>query len=84
MVWEAEGIIKMARRMMGETFGRDALPGTIRGDFGCSSRYNLVHGADGPESARREIELFFTRDEIIDYELTDARWLYSEPISPRI
>jgi nucleoside-diphosphate kinase len=84
MVWEAEGIIKMARTMMGETFGHDALPGTIRGDFGCSSRYNLVHGADGPESAQREIELFFTPDEIIEYELTDASWLYSEPISPKI
>ena len=84
MVWEAEGIIKMARKLMGETFGHDARPGTIRGDFGCSSRYNLVHGSDGPESARREIELFFTPDEIIDYELTDASWLYSEPISPRI
>ena len=84
MVWEAEGIIEMARKMMGETFGRDARPGTIRGDFGCSSRYNLVHGSDGPESAKREIELFFTPDEMIDYELTDASWLYSEPISPRI
>lgn len=75
-VWEAEGAISMARRLMGATFGYDAKPGTIRGDFGCSQRYNLVHGADSPESAEREIKLFFSPDEIIDYELADSEWLY--------
>ena len=49
MVWEAAGIIEMAREMMGATFGYDAKAGTIRGDFGCSKRYNLIHGSDGPE-----------------------------------
>jgi len=76
MVWEAEGVIAMTRRMMGTTFGYDAEPGTIRGDFGCSKGYNLVHGSDSAESAEREIKLFFRPDEIIDYELTDANWLY--------
>lgn len=78
MVWEAEGIIKMAREMMGATFGCDAQPGTIRGDFSCSKRYNLIHGSDSPESAEQEISLFFSPDEIVDYELADADWLYSE------
>jgi len=76
MVWEAEGVIAMTRKMMGATFGYDAEPGTIRGDFGCSKGYNLVHGSDSAESAEREIKLFFRPDEIIYYELTDANWLY--------
>ena len=72
MVWEAEDIIAMIRKMMGATFGYDAEPGTIRGDFGCSNRYNLVHGSDSVESAKKEIELFFQPEEIVDYELTGA------------
>ena len=78
MVWEADDIIAMTRKMMGATFGFDAEPGTIRGDFGCSNRYNLVHGSDSVESAEREIKLFFQPDEIVDYELTDANWLYGK------
>lgn len=76
MVWEAEGIIEMARKMMGATFGPNAEPGTIRGDFGCSNRFNLVHGSDSPESAKRETDLFFKPDEIINYELTYSHWIY--------
>ena len=75
-VWEAQGIINMTRKMIGATFGYDAEPGTIRGDFSCSRGYNLIHGSDSPESAEQEIKLFFSPDEIIDYELTDAHWLY--------
>lgn len=75
-VWQAEGVIEVVRKMMGATFGYDAQPGTIRGDFSCSRGYNLIHGSDSSESANREIPLFFGPDEIIDYELTDARWLY--------
>jgi len=78
MVWEAEGIIDIARKMIGATFGYDAEPGTIRGDFSCSKGYNLIHGSDSPESAEREIKLFFKPDEIIDYELADAGWLYGK------
>jgi nucleoside-diphosphate kinase len=78
MVWEAEGVIDMARKMIGATFGYDAKPGTIRGDFGCSKRYNLVHGSDSPESAEQEIKQFFGPDEIIDYELANAGFLYGK------
>jgi nucleoside-diphosphate kinase len=78
MVWEAEGVIDMVRKMIGATFGYDAEPGTIRGDFGCSKGYNLVHGSDSPKSAEQEIKLFFGSDEIIDYELADADWLYGK------
>ena len=78
MVWEAEGVIEMTRRMMGATFGFDAEPGTIRGDFGCSRRCNLVHGSDSAESAEQEIKLFFKPEEIVDYELSNSQWLYGK------
>jgi len=78
MVWEAEGVIDMVRKMMGATFGCDAEAGTIRGDFGCSKGYNLVHGSDSAESAEQEIKLFFQPSEIVDYKLTDEDWLYGK------
>lgn len=77
-VWEADGVIAMARKLMGATFGFDAEPGTIRGDLGCSNRYNLVHGSDSLESAEREITLFFKPAEIADYKLGDEAWLYGK------
>lgn len=77
-VWQGDGVIAMARKLMGATFGFDAEPGTIRGDLGCSTRYNLVHGSDSTESAQREIALFFTDEEIVDYKLSDAYWLYGK------
>lgn len=77
-VWEAQGVISMARKMIGATFGYEAEPGTIRGDFGSSMRYNLVHGSDSPESAECEIGLFFEPEEIVDYELDDALRLYGK------
>ncbi len=76
MVWQAEGIIEMSRKMMGATFGFDAEPGTIRGDFGCSKGYNLIHGSDSVESSEYEIPLYFSQDELIDYTLADEDWLY--------
>ena len=78
MVWEADGIIDMARKMMGATFGYEAQPGTIRGDFSSSRGYNLIHGSDSLKSAEHEIKLFFRPDEIIDYKLADADWLYGK------
>jgi nucleoside-diphosphate kinase len=77
-VWEADGVINMARKLMGATFGFEAEPGTIRGDFGSSTRYNLVHGSDSVESAQREIGLFFRPEEIVDYELGDGIWPYGK------
>jgi len=75
-VWQSQGVIAMARKLIGATFGYEAQAGTIRGDY-CSSRgYNLVHGSDSVESAEREIEILFRSEEIIDYELADQRWLY--------
>lgn len=78
MVLQAEGVIAMARKLMGATFGSQAEPGTIRGDFGGSQGFNLIHGSDSTESAETEIKLFFNNDELVDYELTNQHWLYGD------
>lgn len=61
------GAIAISRKLMGKTFGFEAEPGTIRGDFGCSKTLNLIHGSDSPESAATEIALYFEADEILEY-----------------
>ena len=58
------GAITVARNMMGATFGSKAAPGTIRGDFGVSNSFNLIHGSDSPEAAERELGLFFAKGEV--------------------
>ena len=72
-----EGIdaIKICRTLMGATFGADAAPGTIRGDFGVSRSYNLVHGSDSPEAAARELGLFFPEG-LVQYEYAAMHWIY--------
>jgi len=65
MVWEGNEAIAVARTMMGATDPVKAAPGTIRGDFATVMAENVVHGSDGPESAAREIGLFFTAGEIV-------------------
>ena len=72
-----EGIdsIKICRTLMGATFGADAAPGTIRGDFGVSRSYNLVHGSDSPEAAARELGLFFPEG-IVNYNYAAFDWIY--------
>jgi nucleoside-diphosphate kinase len=65
-VIEGRGAVEVVRLMVGATSGQDALPGTIRGDFGISDRFNLVHASDSTESAAREIPRFFGAAELID------------------
>ncbi|TET36980.1 MAG: nucleoside-diphosphate kinase [Planctomycetota bacterium] len=74
-VLEAENAIEVSRKMMGSTFGHEAEPGTIRGDFGISRQYNLIHGSDAPETALKEIKLWFKPEELVDYEMPDRSWL---------
>lgn len=74
MVLEGEKIIEITRKMMGATFGYDAEPGTIRGDFGTSQTCNLIHGSDSAKSAQKEIRLFFKPGEILNYKMTDEDW----------
>src|SRR5690606_34326064 len=68
MVWEGENVIATARNMMGKTNPSEAAPGTIRGDYGLTVGKNVIHGSDSPESAEREINLFFAPDELISYD----------------
>ena len=75
MLVEGEDAIQVVRAMMGDTKPVDAAPGTVRGDYAVSVQLNLIHGSDSPESASREIELFFSEDEILWYERDVDRWI---------
>ncbi|AGK54706.1 MAG: nucleoside diphosphate kinase [Bacillus sp. (in: firmicutes)] len=76
MVWQGENVISTARLMMGATNPKDALPGTIRGDFGVTVGKNIIHGSDSPESAVREIGLFFKETELVEYTKLVNEWIY--------
>ena len=76
MVWEGDNIIASMRNMMGKTNPNDAAPGTIRGDFAQQTGRNIIHGSDSPESAKREIELFFNDYELQDWDSSVSEWLF--------
>lgn len=71
-----KGAISVSRKMMGATFGSNAEAGTIRGDFGVSNSFNLIHGSDSPEAAQRELELFFGAGEVLEYQRATDQWVY--------
>ncbi len=73
---KGNGAITIARNMMGATFGSKANPGTIRGDFGVSNSFNLIHGSDSPEAAARELELFFGPGEVLNWSRAGDSWIY--------
>lgn len=75
MVWEGDDIIALSRQVIGKTNVKDALPGTIRGDFSAHTPHNLIHGSDSPESAQREIANFFEEKELVEYNKTLSPWL---------
>lgn len=77
-VLEGPSAISLVRNMMGATFCQDADPGTIRGDLGHSKSMNLVHGSDSAASAEREISLFFSPDELFQYDLPSENWLHTD------
>lgn len=70
------GAITICRNMMGATFGSKAAPGTIRGDFGVSNSFNLIHGSDSPEAAERELGLFFAAGEVLTFPRAVEAWVY--------
>ncbi|WP_411841807.1 nucleoside-diphosphate kinase [Salinicoccus sp. HZC-1] len=76
MVLEGENVIDTARLVVGSTNPQQAAPGTIRGDFGLTVGKNIIHGSDSPESAEREIGLFFDESEVLDYDLINSSWIY--------
>ncbi len=78
LVVEGPEAIGVMRTMMGPTNGREAAPGTIRGDYGTSRQMNLIHGSDGPEAAAREIDIYFDSSELCDHTPTLDGWVCAE------
>ncbi len=76
MVWEGDGVIASARKLIGATNPVEAEPGTIRGDYGITIGRNLIHGSDAPETAKSEIELWFDKGSLCSWEPTMKPWLY--------
>lgn len=72
---EGQDAIAICRKVMGATRPSESEPGTIRGDFAIDTGMNLVHGSDGPDTARDELELYFAADELVSYQPTDQAWL---------
>ena len=68
IVFQGKNAVEIIRQMMGETDPAKAYKGTIRGDFGIDIGHNLVHGSDSLENASKEIDLFFSAEEIFNYD----------------
>ena len=78
MAWEANNAVEIVRSTMGVTNPASATPGTIRGDLGVDIGRNLIHGSDSPESAERELSLFFQPEEILGYARSNDGWIVEE------
>jgi nucleoside-diphosphate kinase len=76
MAIQGNNAIEICRKMMGATFGSRAEAGTIRGDFGVSNSFNLIHGSDSPEAAQRELGLFFAKGEVQTLTRPGDAWVY--------
>jgi len=76
MVWEGFQAVKIGRMMLGETKPIESKPGTLRGDYCIMVGRNIVHGSDGVESAKKEIDLWFKPDELIQWTNCADRWVH--------
>jgi nucleoside-diphosphate kinase len=76
MVWEGDGVIASARKIIGATNPLTAEPGTIRGDFGLNIGRNLIHGSDAPQTAQQEIALWFKDEELVSWQPHLTPWLH--------
>lgn len=74
-VFAGPEVIRVVREMLGATSGLKAAAGTIRGDYSASRQMNLVHASDSPESAAREIDIYFEAEEMVAWEPSLACWL---------
>ena len=75
IVFQGKNTVEIIRQMMGETDPAKAQSGTIRGDFGIDIGYNLIHGSDSVGNASKEIDLFFSEEEIFDYGREIDKWV---------
>jgi len=78
MVWEGVDVVPVVRKLVGTTLGREAEAGSIRGDFGMSQQYNLIHASASKSDAEREIEIIFNVDELFDYSGAMECVIYAE------
>ena len=76
MVWEGEGVVASARKIIGATNPLSAEPSTIRGDYGISVGRNLIHGSDAIETAKTEINLWFKEEELVSWQAALTPWIY--------
>ncbi|PSB28432.1 nucleoside-diphosphate kinase [Stenomitos frigidus] len=76
MVWEGEGVIASARKIIGATNPLNSEPGTIRGDFGVNVGRNLIHGSDAPETAQQEVSLWFKDEELVNWQPALLSWIH--------
>ena len=75
MVWEGDGVVAAARKMIGATNPLTAEPGTIRGDFGVNIGRNIIHGSDAIDTAQREVSLWFKEEELASWEPSLTSWI---------
>jgi len=75
IVLQGDNAVKVIRRSMGETNPVESASGTIRGDYAISIEHNLIHGSDSIQNADKEINLFFSSEEILDYSRDIDRWI---------
>jgi nucleoside-diphosphate kinase len=78
MLLEGKDVVATVRKMIGITKARDAEPGTIRGDFGMSQQYNLIHASESVEIAKSEQGLIFSKEEICQWDKKDFQNIYLE------
>ena len=78
MVWEGIDAVPVVRKLIGTTSGREAEAGSVRGDFGMSKQYNLIHASSSAEDAKREIEILFNVDELFSYRSALETVIYAE------
>ncbi len=76
MIWEGTNAVEMIRKILGATDPQKSMPGTIRADFAQEIGRNIIHGSDSKESAIREIKLFFSESEIVNFSKIDEFWVH--------
>lgn len=76
MVWEGKDVVKTGRTILGATNPLASAPGTIRGDYAIDVGRNVCHGSDSVESAKKEIGLWFSPSELINWKHSQAEWIY--------
>ena len=73
---QGDNAISIIRKMLGATNSSEAEPGTIRGDYGMIIQKNIAHGSDSPERVKYETSIFFTDEELVDWDRSLTKWIY--------